>query len=176
MKYHEQEGSEHTHSTSQIRHRGSGGVNARLKGNRGHRNAAPCPRPFGSRRQTRPTTFSVSFALASLALALAGYRHEHHTLIRQDSAVVVNGALGRAQRWRRHGWYSMKGNMAHLDLREQILPHTWRANGWLMECNGCAPLRAGGGRKVDSGSGSDTECLPTTLDGTVSIVHCRKRG
>ena len=45
----------------------------------------------------------------------------HQSLICPDSLLVVNGVLGWAQRWRRHGWQNMSGAVAHVDVWTQIL-------------------------------------------------------
>ena len=52
---------------------------------------------------------------------LQGHREGHQSLICPDSLLVVNGVLGWAQRWRRHGWQNKSGAVAHVDLWTQIL-------------------------------------------------------
>ena len=53
--------------------------------------------------------------------SLQGHKDRHQSLICPDSLLVVNGVLGRAQRWRRHGWQNKSGTVAHVDLWTQIL-------------------------------------------------------
>ena len=53
--------------------------------------------------------------------SLQGHRGGHQSLICPDSLLVVNGVLGWAQRWRRHGWQNKSGVVAHVDLWTQIL-------------------------------------------------------
>ena len=53
--------------------------------------------------------------------SLQGHMEGHQSLICPDSLLVVNGVLGWAQRWRRHGWQNKSGAVAHVDLWTQIL-------------------------------------------------------
>ena len=53
--------------------------------------------------------------------SLQGHREGYQSQICPDSLVVVNGVLGWAQRWRRHGWQNKSGAVAHVDLWTQIL-------------------------------------------------------
>ena len=43
------------------------------------------------------------------------------TVICPDSLLVVDGALGKAQEWKRHGWVGSSGPVSHVDLWEEIL-------------------------------------------------------
>ena len=52
---------------------------------------------------------------------LQGHRVGHQSLICPDSLLLVNGVLGWAQRWRRHGWQNTSGAVAHVDLWTQVL-------------------------------------------------------
>ena len=42
-------------------------------------------------------------------------------LICLDSLLVVDGALGKAQKWKRHGWLASKGPVGHVDLWDRIV-------------------------------------------------------
>ena len=53
--------------------------------------------------------------------SLQGHREGHQSLICPDSLLVVNGVLGWAQRWHRHGWQNKSGAVAHVDRWTQIL-------------------------------------------------------
>ena len=57
---------------------------------------------------------------ATLA-ALQGHRPGSRSLICPDSMYVVDGVLGRAQKWRRHNWQTASGPTWHMDLWTQVL-------------------------------------------------------
>ena len=47
--------------------------------------------------------------------------HESSCLSARDCQLIVNGMLGRAQKWRQHGRVSKKGPIQHRDLWEALL-------------------------------------------------------
>ena len=53
--------------------------------------------------------------------ALQGRTPGKQTLICPDSLLVVDGALGKAQKWKRHQWVGSSGPVSHADLWEDIL-------------------------------------------------------
>ena len=53
--------------------------------------------------------------------ALQGRFQGKQTLIYLDSLLVVDGALGKALKWKRHGWVGSKGPVGHMDPWEEIL-------------------------------------------------------
>ena len=53
--------------------------------------------------------------------AARNHRRHKHTLICSDSLLVVSGATGKAQKWRRHNWQWSGGPVNHVDLWSQIL-------------------------------------------------------
>ena len=57
---------------------------------------------------------------ATLAV-LQGHRRGSHPLICPDSTYVVDGVLGRAQKWRCHGWQTTSGPARHVDLWTHVL-------------------------------------------------------
>ena len=57
---------------------------------------------------------------ATLA-ALQGHRPGSQSLICPNSTYVVDGLLGRAQKWRRHGWQTTSGPARHVDMWTQVL-------------------------------------------------------
>ena len=54
--------------------------------------------------------------LRAIVVALQGHRPGSKSLICPDSTYVVDGVLGRAQKWRRHGWQTTSGPARHVDL------------------------------------------------------------
>ena len=59
--------------------------------------------------------------LRAALCSVQGHREGHRSLICPNSLLVVNGVLGWAQLWRRHGWQSKSGAVAHVDLWTRIL-------------------------------------------------------
>ena len=57
---------------------------------------------------------------ATLA-ALQGHRPRSQSLMFPDSTYMVDGVIGRAQKWRRHGWQTTPGPVRHVDLWTQVL-------------------------------------------------------
>ena len=57
---------------------------------------------------------------AALA-ALQGHMRGSMSLICLDSTYVVEGVLGRAQKWQRHKWQTTSGLAHHVDLWTQVL-------------------------------------------------------
>ena len=53
--------------------------------------------------------------------ALQSRTRGKRTLICSDSLLVVNGALGKAQKWKRHRWVGSNGPVSHVDLWEEVL-------------------------------------------------------
>ena len=53
--------------------------------------------------------------------ALEGHRLGEYMLVCPGCLLIVNGMLGWAQKWRRHGWATAKGPVQHKDLWEQLL-------------------------------------------------------
>ena len=45
-------------------------------------------------------------------------------LVCLDCQLIVNGMLGWAQQWRRHGWATAKGPVQHRDLWKPLLQRT----------------------------------------------------
>ena len=48
--------------------------------------------------------------------ALRSHMHGSRSLICPDSTYVVDGVLGRAQKWRRHKWHTSSGQAHHVHV------------------------------------------------------------
>ena len=55
------------------------------------------------------------------ALHAALHRNRHKHTFCSDSLLLVQGATGKAQKWRRHDWQGSGGPVSHVDLWSQIL-------------------------------------------------------
>ena len=58
--------------------------------------------------------------LAALRVLL-GKPPSKQTLIWPDSLLVVDGTLGKAQKWKWHRWVGLNGLVSHMDVSEEIL-------------------------------------------------------
>ena len=59
--------------------------------------------------------------LRAAVAALRGHKWGSMSLVCPDSTYVVDGVLGRAQKWRHHKWQTSSGLAHHVDLWTQVL-------------------------------------------------------
>ena len=74
--------------------------------------------------------------------ALEGHKQGEHTLVCPDCLLIVNGMLGRAQKWRRHSWTTAKGLVQHrLKVRHRLEP--WlKTSACVWSAGDCVPRPA----------------------------------